>query len=113
MPVVASDVLLGGLVSDAYVGKPCPDRASLIGTPAFGPLGDVLSKPGGWDKLQGVLKALAATGVGVETAMVQLFVDAGMRAVVHTELTGPPPFKLGGEPLSTEHAASIKAAMSA
>lgn len=77
------------------------------------PVGAILEKPGGWEKFQGLLQALSATGRGVETAMVQLFVDAGMHVVVETELKGPPPFELGGAPLSEEQTAAVVAAMSA
>ena len=113
VPVVASDVLLGGLVSAAYVGKPAPDKAVLAGTAAFDALGSILEKPGGWEKFQALLKTLGATGRGLETAMVQVYVDAGMHAIVETELAGPPPFVLGGAPLTEDQTAAIVAAMSA
>ena len=113
VPVIASDVLLGGLVSDAYVGKPVLDKATLAGTAAFDALGAILEKEGGWEKFQGLLQALKATGRGLETAMVQAHLDAGMHVIVETELKGPPPFTLGGAALSEDQTAAIVAALSA
>ena len=39
VPVVAADALCGGLVSESFIGKPAPDKATLAGTPAFDALG--------------------------------------------------------------------------
>mmetsp|Transcript_40460 Transcript_40460/g.100061 ORF Transcript_40460/g.100061 Transcript_40460/m.100061 type:complete len:397 (-) Transcript_40460:321-1511(-) len=108
VPVVASDVLLGGLVSKKFVGVPEPNMAALAGPPAFHALGLIAGQPGGWVKFQALLKALGPNLL--ESTMVQLFVDAGMHAIVETELTGPPPFSLG-EPLAAEQATAIVAAM--
>ena len=58
-------------MSAAYVGKEAPSKAVLINTPAFHSL-VLIEKMWGWDKFQGVLTALAATGRGVESAMVQV-----------------------------------------
>jgi hypothetical protein len=55
VPVVASDVLLGGLVSSAYLGRPAPNRAGLAGTAAFQSLGCILETAGGWERFQGLL----------------------------------------------------------
>lgn len=108
--VCASNALLGGFVAEKYIGRPCPEMAELVGTPLFQGLA-AIEKSGGWDKFQAVLKALKATGRGVESAMVQLFVDAGMHAVVETELSGAPAFTVS-EPLPEDAAKAIVAAMS-
>jgi len=109
--VCASNVLLGGLCAEKYIGRVCPDKAALCGTPAFYGL-SMIEAGGGWDKFQKVLAALKATGRGVESAMVQLFVDAGMHAVVEAELSGVPSFKVG-DALPADAAAAVVAAMSA
>ena len=110
--VYAGDALLGGLVSERYLGIPAPTLAELKGTAAFGSLARVLASPGGWAGHQATLAALKATGRGVESARVQAFVDAGLKVEIETELEKGPAFTIG-EPLEEEHRAAIVAAMSA
>ena len=110
--VYAGDALLGGLVSERYLGVPAPTLAELKGTAAFGSLARVLASPGGWAGHQATLAALKATGRGVESARVQAFVDAGLKVEIETELEKGPAFTIG-EPLEEEHRAAIVAAMSA
>ena len=96
--VIAKDALMGGLVSQKYLGVAAtslavPSLASARGSPAFEPLRFILASPGGWDAHARALEALDAAGVGsVETAAVACFLEMNMRVVVTTSLEGAPAF---------------------
>ena len=113
--VVATDALYGGLVSEKYLGAPAPTLATLRGTPAFEAMREIEASPGGWGAHQALLRALAATGLGVETAMLRRFVDEGVRVVVEATLERGPAFDAGkiaqGEGLAQEHKDAIDAAL--
>ena len=113
--VVATDALRGGLVSENYLGAPPPTLATLRGTPAFEAMREIEASPGGWEAHQALLRALAATGLGVETAMLRRFADEGVRVVVETTLERGPAFDaekiVGGESLAPTHKEAIDAAL--
>lgn len=96
--VIAKDVLMGGLVSEKYLGfsaasLAAPSLAEARGSPSFEPLRFILASPGGWDAHARALEALNEAGVGsVETAAVACFLEMNMRVVVTTSLRGAPAY---------------------
>lgn len=101
--ILAKDVLMGGLISEKYVGAAStsihfPNLATKRGTPEFEPLRSVMQTQGGWEKHQKLLttlKAVVHDGVGsIETAAVNCFLEENMRVVVMTALDAPPAFQV-------------------
>ena len=87
----------------------------LRGTPAFEAMREIEASPGGWEAHQALLRALAATGLGVETAMLEGSRTKACGSSWETTLERGPAFDaekiVGGESLAPTHKEAIDAAL--